>query len=123
MNPTPRALVLLLSTDLATSSKVAGAGARQRVQISTVSSAATIAEKAAADNYALAIIDLSTPSLDVGEAVAQLRALPNPPGKIIAFGPHVHEALLDRANAAGCDLVLSRGQFHARLDELLADLG
>ncbi|HEY1598367.1 MAG TPA: hypothetical protein VGG64_02105 [Pirellulales bacterium] len=123
MNPAPRALVLLLSTDLATSSKVAGAGARQRVQINTINSVAAIADRAAADSYMLAIIDLSTPSLDVGEAVTQLRALPQPPGKIIAFGPHVHEALLERANAAGCDLVLSRGQFHARVDELLADLG
>ena len=117
--PVP-ATVLLVSSDLATSSKVAGAGARQRVQVITAASAATIAERASSDKCALAIIDLSTPGLDVGAVVTQLRALAQPPAKIVAFGPHVHEALLDRAAAAGCDQVMSRGQFHARVDEILS---
>ena len=74
--PVP-ATVLLVSSDLATSSKVAGAGARQRVQVITAASAATIAERASSDKCALAIIDLSTPGLDVGAVVTQLRASRN----------------------------------------------
>jgi hypothetical protein len=39
--------------------------------------------------------------------------------RIIAFGSHVHEARLACAEQAGCDLVLSRGQFSARPAEYL----
>jgi hypothetical protein len=34
--------------------------------------------------------------------------------RILAFGSHVHEARLACAEQAGCDLVLTRGQFSAR---------
>jgi hypothetical protein len=34
--------------------------------------------------------------------------------RIVAFGSHVHEARLACAEQAGCDLVLSRGQFSSK---------
>ena len=68
---------------------------------------------------ALVILDLGMPGLDVRGVVARLRALRVPAAKIIAFGPHVHEALLQAARDAGCDTVLARGQFYARLDEIV----
>jgi hypothetical protein len=49
-----------------------------------------------------------------------LRDLDNPPRKIVAFGPHVHEAKLAAARSAGCDEVISRGRFHAELIEIVA---
>jgi hypothetical protein len=52
--------------------------------------------------------------------VAQLKTTPGAPPTIIAFGPHVHEALLDAATQAGCDEVFSRGQFFAQLDEIIS---
>lgn len=39
--------------------------------------------------------------------------------RCIAFGPHVQEAKLAAAVAAGCSPVLSRGKFTAKLPELL----
>ena len=38
---------------------------------------------------------------------------------IVAFGPHVHEERLAAAREAGCDEVVSRGQFFAQLDAIL----
>lgn len=68
----------------------------------------------------MVILDLTTSRLNVAEAIAQLRALSKPPKSIIAYGPHVQEAALQAAQEAGCDLVLTRGQFNAQMDELLA---
>jgi hypothetical protein len=50
----------------------------------------------------------------------QLLALGDGRPQVVAFGPHVHETLLVAAEAAGCDLVLSRGQFFSRLDEIVS---
>jgi hypothetical protein len=43
-----------------------------------------------------------------------------PAARIIAYGPHVDEALLADAKEAGCDEVLTRGQFNKLFAELLA---
>jgi hypothetical protein len=69
----------------------------------------------------VALLDLNSPGVNPVVVVPQLKALANPPKAIIAFGPHVHEAKLADAKAAGCDLVLTRGQFDAQMDKLIAD--
>ena len=78
-------------------------------------------EKAAASPPEGIILDLSIPSLDLPPLIAQLRGGPQPP-TIIAFAPHVHAALLDAAREAGCEEVLTRGDFHRRMDEVLAKI-
>jgi DNA-binding NarL/FixJ family response regulator len=75
--------------------------------------------KAAESGQSVVLLDLSTPAIDAVETIAALKALSPPPRAIIAFGPHVHEAKLAAAQAAGCDLVLSRGQFDARAEAIL----
>jgi CheY-like chemotaxis protein len=67
----------------------------------------------------LLIIDLSTPALDVAALMQQLRATGNAVPRTVAFGPHVHEERLAAAREAGCDQVLSRGEFFARLDSIV----
>ena len=42
----------------------------------------------------LVIIDLTLPGLNVPELIAGLRALPNGPRIVVAFGPHVQDAAL-----------------------------
>jgi CheY-like chemotaxis protein len=115
--------VLLLSGDLATASKVVAAAARQSVTLDVAPSVDALLEKVAAGQADLVILDLSTAGLDARTVVEQLRELSNAPRAIVAFGPHVHEALLAAAKDAGCDRVLSRGQFHAQVDSLLTALG
>jgi len=38
---------------------------------------------------------------------------------VVAFGPHVHEERLAAAREAGCDEVLSRGEFFARVNAIV----
>lgn len=66
----------------------------------------------------LVLLELAVEGLDPAEVVQQVRARA-PTARIVAFGPHVHEATLAAAQAAGCDLVLSRGQFHRQYETLL----
>jgi DNA-binding NarL/FixJ family response regulator len=114
---------LLLTSDLICSSQVAGGAARTGVELATASTADGLLDLAAAKTADLVILDLNTEGYDPRELVPQLRALRPSPRSIIAFGPHVHEARLAIAIAAGCDAVLPRGQFYARLDELLSSRG
>jgi CheY-like chemotaxis protein len=108
---------VLFTADLACSSKVAGAALRTGRRVETAMSVAALIDKAAGAK--LLIIDLQTPGAELGELLPRLRALSPPPDAVLAFGPHVHQAQLAAAREAGCDEVLTRGQFHAGVDELL----
>lgn len=68
----------------------------------------------------LVILDLGHPGLDPTMLLARLKPLLGEGATIVAFGPHVHKEKLQAAAAAGCDLALSRGQFHSRMEELLS---
>ncbi len=108
---------ILFSADLMLQSKFSAAGARTEIATRSVLSAAGLIEHA--PGAQLVVIDLSTPRLEIVALVAELRGLALPPRSIVAFGPHVQTGLLEQAQSAPCDLVLSRGAFHAQLDELL----
>lgn len=113
---------LLLTTDLGCSSKVTGAAARNSaLAVETAMTVARLLEKAAAGDYPLVLLDLNSAGVDPREIVPKLKALAHPPRAIVAFGPHVHEDKLQAAADAGCDAVLTRGQFFAQVDQILAE--
>ena len=58
---------------------------------------------------------------DVASLVEKIRAS-SARARILAFGPHVQNALLESAQAAGCDSVLTRGQFHGQMDSIFAGI-
>jgi DNA-binding response OmpR family regulator len=115
--------VLLLSGDLMVASRVEGAAARIGLSLRTVSTDDQAATACANQPNGLLIVDLSTAGLDVAALIAGLTAMADRRPKTIAFGPHVHESLLSAAREAGCDEVISRGQFFAQLDEILRRAG
>jgi len=111
--------VLFLTADLATSSKVTGAAARQGVPLTVAMNADRLCELAEATPPRMVLLDLTFTGVSPAELVPRLRALPRPPLSIVAFGPHCHEARLAEAVEAGCDAVMSRGQFYAQVDQVL----
>jgi DNA-binding NarL/FixJ family response regulator len=66
----------------------------------------------------LVIIDLSMPGLELAALIPRFREIPSSP-KIIAYGPHVHAPKLAAAEAAGCDVVMSNGEFSSKIGEIL----
>ena len=107
--------IVLVTTDLMASSKVAPVASGLGVPFRAVGSPAAISEITPPPK--LIVLDLNSPLGDVSQVVATLKCL-SPPPQVIAFGPHVHEAKLQAAVNAGCDAVFVRGQFHAQAAEI-----
>jgi DNA-binding NarL/FixJ family response regulator len=114
--------VVLLTSDLMVVSRVAGAVARLRGTLETVSTADRAVASCERRIVPMAIVDLNTPGLKPKELVDRLASVAPGRPTIVAFGPHVHEALLTAARDAGCDEVVSRGEFFAHLDAILQRL-
>jgi len=100
------------------SSRVMGAAKAQSVAIVQVADQAALVDRIAAD-CRLALIDLSLDRLNLSAAVQAIK-VGAPAAQVVAYGPHVDEAALAGAKEAGCDLVLTRGQFNKQYGELLA---
>lgn len=110
---------VMLTTDLIFSSRVAAAARSAGVTLRTASTTdALLASVAEAEAVRLVILDLTTPGCDAARIVAELRKLQTMP-TVVAYAPHVMGAVLQRAHEAGCDQVLTRGQFDSRLDTIL----
>lgn len=112
--------VLALVSDLMMQSQVAGAAQRASVQLIVAGGEAQLLAIAAESDIDLVVVDLSHPGIDPARLMPELRPLLAASTRTLAFGPHVHKPLLEAAASAGFDVVLSRGQFHANMDQLLA---
>jgi CheY-like chemotaxis protein len=112
--------IVLVSSDLSVLSRVEGAASGVGKKVWAVSNAAQAVDAFKAENAGLVIVDLSAPALDVAALIEQLRSAGAGAAKVVAFGPHVHEARLAAAREAGCDEVVSRGQFFSQLDTFVA---
>jgi CheY-like chemotaxis protein len=98
---------------------VEGAATRLGQTVRSASSESQVFEFCEAEDANTLIVDLSMPSLDLAGLVSRLNPNKNSGKRIVAFGPHVHEQRLAAAREAGCDLVVSRGQFFSQLETIL----
>ena len=116
--------VILLSRDLMLSSQLAGPVSRFESKLEAKASADDVIEdfESVDKSPSLLLVDLALPGLDIDHFVSQVRRSAEIPPRIVAFGPHVHEDRLVRAQEAGCDMVLSRGQFVRGMAEILSQI-
>jgi CheY-like chemotaxis protein len=117
MQPAATTDVLLVSPDLFLGSRIRGTVESQGRSLSVASTGHAAAERLDAGNYRLVLIDLQTPGLDLTD-LRQRRTARGEPA-FVAYGPHVQAPLLRAARAAGCDEVLTRGQFDASIRDVL----
>jgi DNA-binding NarL/FixJ family response regulator len=113
-------VVLYLTGDLLFSSRVSGAAANLGVPLQIAGSVDKLQELASNNAARLVLIDLTLAGVDLQATVPAIRTKA-PQAKIVAYGPHVHEEALAAASAAGCDEVLSRGQFDREFGRLLRE--
>ena len=109
---------LLVTVDLMTTSQAIGAAKRAEVELE-IAGPDKAAQSAKTSKPFLVAIDLQGPIEELGQLTAELRTAA-PEATLIAFGPHVQELMLAAARDAGCDKVITRGQFHREFDSLLA---
>ncbi len=66
------------------------------------------------------LIDLGSAALGAVEAIRSIKAAPETKGTlIIGYIGHEQSEVIEAARAAGCDQVMSKGEFARRLPELL----
>jgi DNA-binding NarL/FixJ family response regulator len=111
--------VVFLTSDLMFSSQVLGAASALGLAVQLVARPDITGKLS--DDCRLVLIDLTLTDLVLPEVAATIRAVA-PHAQIVAFGPHVDERALAAAEAAGADLVLSRGQFHKQYAALLREI-
>ena len=111
--------VVLVVPNLFFATRIAASAKRMGIQVRHASPSSA-AEACRASTPALAILDLEAPG-DLPALIRELKSTPATRGvRIVAFYPHVHNALRVDALAAGADLVLPRSAFTAKLEALLA---
>lgn len=93
----------LLSRDLMFTSQATGAANAAGCETQTVGNL----DQVTADEPHVVVLDLTLPGLDIASTVEGLK---KNSAKVIAVGPHVHEANLAAAQEAGCDFVITKGQ-------------
>jgi len=110
--------VVLLTADLMCMSKVASAAAQVGLSCVSAMSCAALEDKFV-EGTRLVLLDLTTPGLAPNMLVPKLRTSLKTRPRIVAFGPHVQGELLEEAETSGCDSVFTRGEFHAKLPQII----
>jgi DNA-binding response OmpR family regulator len=113
--------VVLLTSDLTVVSRVEGAARMWGFEVHSYSSASQALANCSWQHARLLIVDLATFPEDMKRLLEALDQITDPRPRVLAFGPHVHEEKLAAAREAGCDQVVSRGQFFAKLIAILRD--
>jgi CheY-like chemotaxis protein len=111
--------VVLLSNDLTVVSRVDGAVRQMGQSLRGASTESQAVELCEGGDIGMLVIDLTMATVDVASLVEQLKAGKGAGTRVVAFGPHVHEQRLEAAREAGCDVVISRGQFFSQLATIL----
>ena len=109
---------ILLSKDFLWGSRLCEAIKRRGHMVTMT---ASLDNLPASEGWQCILIDLTLPTTTV-EEVASWRETLDPRPILVAFGPHVQGGLLERAEQAGCDRVLTRGQLDQQIEPLLDEL-
>jgi CheY-like chemotaxis protein len=110
-------MVILLANDLMFASRFHSVAGAVGVDSQTALTPAQAIAALETGGVKAVCVDLELPGLNLIDLVTTARGCGD--AAVIAYGPHVHTQRLEAAQAAGCDQVLSRGQFDRSLPELL----
>ena len=105
---------LLISSDLMISSRVTAMAKDCNTKVDVISHLDRLQESPEHFQYGCILIDLATIPAAVDTLLQQIRSS-GISAPAIAFGSHVNTQQLEEAKSAGCDYVLSRGQFSQSL--------
>lgn len=109
--------ILAAIHDLMFSSKV-NASARGK-PIEWLKRGTKVVDQVNASKPDVLLIDLASPQLDAINAIREIKGGDRKGTTVIGYVDHTREDLIEAARAAGCDQVLSKGEFARRLPELL----
>jgi CheY-like chemotaxis protein len=112
---------IFLTTDLFFGSQVTSAAKAAGGEVTLApSSEQLLAQARSGEAPAQVVLDLAAVGDEVSAVVANLRK-EFPELTIIGYASHVIQSRLEAAREAGCDRVLTRGQFSREIPTLFAD--
>lgn len=114
---------VLLTNDLMVTSVAHGAAQRCGAALELASNAAQLLAAIERGSVGLVVIDIRIPNLDVESMLERIRSVVPSDSKVVAFGPHVHVDALAAATAAGCNEVITRGEFDRKINGYLVAVG
>ena len=109
--------ILAAIHDLMFSSKVT-ASARGR-PIEWLKRGSKVVEQVSASRPDVLLIALASPQLDAVNAIREIKSGDEKNVTVIGYVDHTREDVIEAARAAGCDQVMSKGEFARKLPELL----
>jgi CheY-like chemotaxis protein len=113
-------MILAAVDDLMFKVKIVETAKQVGARVATASTAADALARARAERPALIILDLHSTACAPLEVLKSLKADPDLKAiPTLGYFSHVEEEVGRRAQAAGCDQVLPRSAFSARLPDLL----
>lgn len=103
-------VIVFLSPEMMFATRLMSAATATGAKLAIALTAADLPAKLSSETR-LVIIDLAAAPGAIDNIVAATRT-GAPQAKILAYGPHVDIASLQAATVAGCDVVMSRGEFN-----------
>ena len=113
--------VLVIATNLFFLPRIQNLAAPSGCETRQVMSVDRLNEEMSDGETALVLVDLEADPDFWGEAVSTILARGESRPQIVGYGGHTNTVMLQKAEEAGCDLVLTKGQFSRDLVKLIAD--
>jgi len=111
----------LLTSDLLFHSRIVSHGHAAGIPVQVVGTLESLLDLALKEPFQLIMVDLTTKGVDLDQlapTIATLKAQ-HPQTHVVAYGPHVDEQSLHKAQQADCDEVLTKGQFDRAIRQIL----
>ena len=122
VSPMPRSKkILVIATNLFFLPRIQNIAAPSGCDTRQVMTIQRLNEELADGETVLALVDLEADPDFWGDAVRTVLASGPSRPKIVGYGGHTNTAMLQKAEEAGCDLVLTKGQFSRDLSKLIAE--
>ena len=113
--------VLVIATNLFFLPRIQNIAAPSGCNTRQVMTIDRLKEEMADGETVLVLVDLEANPDFWGEAVGRVLASGPSRPQVVGYGGHTNTAMLQKAEEAGCDLVLTKGQFSRDLSKLIAE--
>ena len=113
--------ILVIATNLFFLPRIQNMAAPSGCDTRQVMTVDRLKEEMADGDTVLVLVDLEADPDFWGEAVGRVLASGPSRPQVVGYGGHTNTEMLQRAKEAGCDLVLTKGQFSRDLAKLIAE--
>ncbi len=114
-------MILFLTKDLMIQSNASSAARQSGAMIKAIGNLEEAMTMFSEQSDAMLLVDLQTPGLDVGQLLERLSAIDASSRRAIAFAQHVEVDLIEQAQGAGFEAVMTRGQFSRNLPGIVKE--